>query len=354
MIEFPLLAPLVPPAICAGPHGQTLLGNTLPSRGPHADDQIDVSLPDGDRLTVLVHAGKRPVMVHLWHGLCGHAQSGYVLRATRWLTRAGYSVLRGNHRGCGAGRGKARLPYHSGRSGDLGHVVAFARKQWPDKKHIAVGFSLSGNALLLLVGRGGVAFPDAAISVNAPIDLALCSDRLLARENRLYDFRFARLCKRTVRERELDGLGAPPYKLPWNMTLQRFDDLYTAPAGGFADRDDYYQTCSAGPHLAAITTPTLMLTSADDPMVPVHSYHQATLGKSVRLHVESRGGHMGYLSAKPTPLGTRRWLDYAVMTMVENLAGLVLGERKPSNESGFRALEDQFPTVGVGDAIHQV
>ena len=235
MIEFPLLAPLVPPAICAGPHGQTLLGNTLPSRGPHADDQIDVSLPDGDRLTVLVHAGKRPVMVHLWHGLCGHAQSGYVLRATRWLTRAGYSVLRGNHRGCGAGRGKARLPYHSGRSGDLGHVVAFARKQWPDKKHIAVGFSLSGNALLLLVGRGGVAFPDAAISVNAPIDLALCSDRLLARENRLYDFRFARLCKRTVRERELDGLGAPPYKLPWNMTLQRFDDLYTAPAGGFAD-----------------------------------------------------------------------------------------------------------------------
>lgn len=318
MIDTLDLEPLRPPRSLRHAHAQTIAGSLLPSRGPRdSGAPHNVELPDGDRLCVICHRGDKPWMVHLWHGLGGHADSGYVLRAARWLGERGFHVLRGNHRGCGVGRSLARQPYHSGRSDDLAEVLAYGRKQWPDLKHIVVGFSLSGNALLLLLGKGGVALPEAAISVNAPIDLALCSESLKRGMNQAYDFRFSRLCRQAVRQREIDGLTDTRTRFPWRTTLQRFDDLYTAPFGGFKDRHDYYSSCSAGPWLKAIQTPTVMITAEDDPMVPFITYAETARSDMVRLHTEEAGGHMGYLNGRPTPLGTRRWLDYAVVAWVE-------------------------------------
>jgi predicted alpha/beta-fold hydrolase len=64
--------------------------------------------------------------------------------------------------------------------------------------------------------------------------------------------------------------------------------------------------------LDRIQRPTVILTSADDPFVPAISYREARTSASVHLHIEPVGGHMGYLSREKTPLGTKRWQDYAV------------------------------------------
>ena len=71
---------------------------------------------------------------------------------------------------------------------------------------------------------------------------------------------------------------------------------------------------------AGIGTPTLILTSKEDPFVAVEHYHQAKLSPSVQLHIEEFGGHLGYLSENPTPLGSRRWLDYFVREAILSLA----------------------------------
>ena len=36
---------------------------------------------------------------------------------------------------------------------------------------------------------------------------------------------------------------------------------------------------------------------------------------------------LGYISAEKTPLGTHRWLDYAVLTYAESLVTKAMGKR---------------------------
>jgi hypothetical protein len=310
------LEPCEPPSWARGGHYQTVLGHMLPqptlrSKGRRAE----IALPDGDRLVGFVQAGLSTTVVYLFHGLAGSTDSSYMHRTSLLMQKLGHNVIMVNHRGCGEGAGLAHGPYHSGRGEDLGAAIAFGRRHYPRHRHLAIGFSLSGNALLCLVsGMRGTDQPDAAIAVNAPVDLARCAVLLGQGFNRVYDLRFYLQCRRDV----ISGLGHNliEYPLPRVSTLYQFDRLFTAPAGGFKDREDYYRTCSTYQNLSAIQTPTILLTAGDDPFVPSDSYRGARLSKNVRLHLEEHGGHMGYITKHKTLLGTRRWLDYALQAAV--------------------------------------
>lgn len=249
-------------------------------------------------------------MVTLFHGLGGRADRDYMLRAAARFHAAGDTVIAVNHRGAGAGRGLARRPYHSGATGDLSAVFQRGRSLFPDRWHLAIGYSLSGNILLLLLGQdaAGRTLPDAAIAVNPPVDLDHCSRLLGQGWNRLYDLRFVRLLREDLRHRRALGLEAAP--IPSFATLRDFDERFTARAAGFRDRADYYARCACGPHLGAIRTPTAVLGAEDDPFAPAADLRRCTRSPWVHLHCEPTGGHMGYLS-----LGHpgRRWLEPALV-----------------------------------------
>ena len=272
-----------------------------------------IPLPDGDLLSARLHQGEAGgVAVYFFHGLAGSIESDYMGRM-RWLAeKRGWQALAVNHRGCGEGQGLASRPYHSGRGEDISAAIAWGRQNLDAAHHVAVGFSLSGNALLLLqAGVRGDCPPDLGIAVNAPIDLAKSAKNISSGRNLLYDQRFVRRCKRQVKAMVQAGRSAQ-VAFPWFLTLRGFDAVYTAPAGGFASREDYYAICSARQHLHRIQQPTLILTSKDDPMVDYQDYESADISPQTLLHLENTGGHMGYLHHLPTPLGTRRWLDYAL------------------------------------------
>ncbi len=312
-----------PPVWARGGHSQTLLGHLLPSSTPQlrsVPQQLHrIRLPDGDSLVAWHCRGKSNVQVLLLHGLGGDARSDYIRRTADACLQEGHSVLALNHRGCGAGHGLARGAYHSGRADDVSAALAFGRQLEPESRQLAIGFSLSGNAVLLLLGKHMQPAPDFAIAVNPPIDLARCSERISWWSNRMYDLRFVYRCRRALEERVSAGLVKPGTRIPPLATLRDVDELYTAPAGGFADANDYYRRCSAKPLLSKINTPTVILTAKDDPFVPVEDFETADLSSQVFLHMEPTGGHMGYLSKHSTPLGTRRWLDYALISYVRQL-----------------------------------
>ena len=122
---------------------------------------------------------------------------------------------------------------------------------------------------------------------------------------------------RYVREREADGLipkGRYPVHL--RMSLQEFDDAFTAPLGGFRDRNDYYERSSAMPHLPNITQPTVIIHAEDDPFIDPRDFQRARYGSGIHLHLEQHGGHLGYVSANQP---YRRWLDYAVGHYLDQL-----------------------------------
>ena len=306
-----------PPFYARTGHAQTILGHLLPSEVlKYKGKPIQFQLPDGDLITGYLQEGSSTTVVSICHGLAGSTDSTYMHRTARVAAEMGHTVVMFNHRGCGDGAGFARHPYHSGRGEDISEMIAFNRKCFPRHRQIVIGFSMSGNALLcLLTGLRGSNLPDAAIVVNAPIDLASCSDLLGRGWNRIYDTKFYFQCRRDV----LANLNRDAYEslIPRFGNLARLDSVYTAPAGGFKDRFHYYSSCSTHQHLGKIKIPTVILTSEDDPFVPIAAYRAADVSPHVYLHIEPNGGHMGYLNRGPTPRGDLRWQDYAIQQFLK-------------------------------------
>lgn len=309
------LLPCRPPVWAPEGHSQTMLGHLLPSPSLKEKGQVlNVTLEsEEERIVTTYHKGRTRTVVYLFHGLGGFSHAGYMQRTARIARAMGHHVFLNNHRGCGEGAGLAVEPYHSGRAEDLSAVIAFGKKMLPDHRHIAIGFSLSANALLLLAaGVRAEVLPDAAIAVNGPINLDNCSLRLNQGPNLIYNYRFVHELRESIAIREKTGRLSATYKVPLTANLRDFDEIYTAPAGGFLSREQYYRTCSSAQYLARIAIPTVLLTAADDPIVDVSDYQSARPSDHVVLHIEPHGGHMGYLSREKTPLGTHRWLDYAL------------------------------------------
>jgi predicted alpha/beta-fold hydrolase len=197
-------------------------------------------------------------------------------------------------------------------------VRAAPRAEAPDRVHLVVGFSLSGNVALLLAAQGLEPLPHGLVAVNPPVDLAQASVAIGRGLNRLYELRFLWRLRRAVRQRERAGLVTERIRIPPLASLMEFDDLYTAPRSGFADGADYYRRCSSLPRLGAIGTPAVILTAGDDPFVDAAAFQRAELPPGVLLHVEPVGGHIGYLTRDG--LGWRHWLDGALAHYVEALA----------------------------------
>lgn len=308
-----------------GGHLQTIFAfvySAAPSL-PQAET-LRVQLSDGDELGVVVdhppHAGPDTPIVYLIHGLGGCSDSAYKLRIAHKLNVLGYRVARHNHRGCGALARQAKGIYHSGSVSDVLAGLKALAERWPEAPLLAVGFSLSGTILLNLLGTRREALRElpqlkAAMAVCAPIDLTLSSAALSRPDNKVYDVYYAKiLVKRLLDQGLIDRDFARTYLQA--ARLRQIDEVVTAPFGGFRDVNDYYHRCSPRHSASFIELPTLILAAADDPIVPANSVTEAAYSPAVQLSLQSSGGHLGFISRAPTPLGDRRWLDFAVIDWV--------------------------------------
>jgi hypothetical protein len=311
--------PCQPPIWAKTGHIQTLLGHLLPS--PAVSEKGQTFLVDLNQDSEQIHTtyikGSTSSVVYLFHGLGGSADAAYMQRTALVARLLGHHVFINNHRGCGDGIGLATEPYHSGRAEDLSKVIAFGRNMLPNHFHIAIGFSLSANALLLLsAGQRASILPDVAIAVNAPINLNRASIKLTQGLNRIYDRSFVYELSNYIKKNRPQDISL----LKKVKTLRDFDEVLTAPIGGFLNRDDYYETCSAKKYLELIKIPTVLLTSEDDPFVSAIDYKEAKLSSSTILHIESHGGHMGYIDSNG--VGYQRWLDNALKIYMMALSQL--------------------------------
>src|SRR5512145_2124687 len=113
-----------PPLWARGAHAQTLLGHFLPSRTADLPwERLNLKLPDGDALRVLLARGTSDVVIHLFHGLGGSAEADYMRRAASLFGAQGHTVMAINHRGAGEGRGLAARPYHMGCTSDIAAMI---------------------------------------------------------------------------------------------------------------------------------------------------------------------------------------------------------------------------------------
>jgi predicted alpha/beta-fold hydrolase len=327
------LPPFRPHPLVRGGHLQTIVGNYLPSWVQLDSVLHRVPLPDGDAIALHEDGGAnipvcqdgngskggRPHVVILVHGLGGCHQSGYMLRCSAKLRARGYRVFRMDLRGCGAGIGLARRPLHAGRSEDAEAVLAYVSQQCPDQSIHLVGFSMGANIVLKLAGELSTTAPShlaSVMAVSPPIDLVACTGHIQRGLNQVYDRRFVHSLIRHVGQQAAivpDALSRP--LVPRPRRLMEFDSLFTAPLSGFADVHDYYTRASSRPLLARINVPTLIITAASDPIVPVQSFEQASYSSTTQVVIVPCGGHLGFVAAAG-PDADRRWLDWRVVDWV--------------------------------------
>jgi predicted alpha/beta-fold hydrolase len=311
-----------PLPLLSNPHVQTLLGAWLsgPACPPPRRVQV-VWLPDGDGLMLYdnVPAGWRPggPVALLVHGLTGSHASTNIQRLAVLLLDRRVRVARLDLRGAGRGLALARNTYHSGRSDDVRAALEAVHAWSPTSPLLLVGVSLGGNLALKLAGEArDRPVPNLArvAALAPPIDLERCAALLAHPRNRFYADNFTRELVQAVRRRRRFFPDLPPVRFPRQMTLRLFDELYTAPRGGFADALDYYRRASSAPLIPRIPVPTLILTARDDPFIAVEPFEELRAPSHVVVRVQDYGGHVGFLGWDGA--GGIRWAERRVVEWV--------------------------------------
>lgn len=322
-----------PPPWLRSPHLQTLVA-AFARRGAalrrHAAASVPsiLATPDGDRLRVhwFRHGdGDRPVLV-LLHGLTGCAAAPNILGPAAKAARRGLDVVRVDLRNASGPTPSLGIG-HAGRSEDLRVVLEHVTATVPGAPIGIVAHSLGGNLALKAVAEYGHAPPPelrAVAAVSVPIDLDAAATRIDAAANLAYRRYFLRRLRRTLERRrqrspelygdiDLEGVDG----------IRAFDDAVVAPLCGFADARDYYRRSSAGPLLATIRVPTLLIQARDDPFIPFDSFrhHRGRTTETVRLLDTERGGHVGFLAAASVPDVDRWWAENRALGFVARATG---------------------------------
>ncbi len=311
-----------PLPLLSNPHVQTLLGNLLNGRHRFdADREHILRLPDGDALVLhdAVPPGWQvggPVVV-LVHGLTGSHASPHLVRTGSVLYGKGLRVVRIDMRGAGKSLPLSRGCYHGGRSEDIRAALEEVHCLAPGSPISLVGVSLGGNLVLKLAGEAAerpVAGLARVLALAPPIDMMRCAALLHERRNRMYANFFLRDLIGDAQKRQQHFPDLPPLNFPRRMTVRLFDELYTAPRGGFEGADDYYRRASSQPLIPRIQVPTLVLTARDDPFIAAEPFEEVKPPGHVEVRVVKHGGHLGFLGWDGA--GGIRWAERRIIDWV--------------------------------------
>lgn len=331
MAYDPILAKLnlsvfKPLPLCRNSRVQTILTKIYPYNPYVSPGQYHtIPLSDQDKVVVVENAPIDPLPSHrsclLIHGLAGSDQSSYMVRLTGHLTKQGIHVFRMNLRGCGPGRGLAKMPYHAGRSDDVKAVLEYLALQYPNSPVTVMGFSLGANILLKMAGETNnspMGNLDSLVAVSPPLDLKSSVMAMMDPRNRLFHHHFVKHLLRDVKKNHPDAIHHHFTKSANKLSLYDFDNNFTAPICGFQNADEYYERSSAGPFVKEITLPTFILHAIDDPVVHGGAFSALPKRPNLDVLITEYGGHVAWLgrTGNFAQYGNQ-WMDQAVVEWVK-------------------------------------
>ena len=269
------LPPLHSPLWLPGGHLQTVYAKLLQRTPPPYRREL---LPDSGGSEQAGYdfvdaADAEAPLVVLFHGLEGSSGSHYAVEMMYAIRQRGWHGVVAHFRSCGGV--PAEKKYHSGDTREIAHMLGLLAARY--RRVYAVGISLGGNALAKYLGEQGragqAAVPQAAAAVSAPVDLPASAAAL---EHGLPRLLYTRYFLNSLLPK------MPPLPDVGIRTLGDFDNAYTAPLHGFADKDDYYRRSAAKPYLRDIAVPTLLLNARNDPFLPARFLPPASLPAPTR------------------------------------------------------------------------
>ena len=312
-----------PPLWLRGGHLQTLVASQARREWPVAGQrrwQL-VRLGDGAQVRILhvQESSPGPTLV-LLHGMGGSTDSGYIRGFSEKALRSGWNVAAANLYNVNPDLGFPRI-FHAGCSSDFAEILQ--RSGLLDRSLVLIGVSLGGNILLKMLGEWGAAPPHsirAAAALSPLVDLKESWPLLDQSSSWVYRRHFVRRLSDLVRRHEEHLHGFVDLdRLRSVRTIRGYDEVITAPLGGFSSVDDYYRRASARPLLGQIRVPTMVIHASDDPLLPAGPWNDRSVIENSRLGVslQSHGGHVGFLQRRQPDDPDRWWAENRIIDFLQ-------------------------------------
>lgn len=324
-----LRLPFEPHPLLRNPHAMTLVSKFYPRKVLLRDIPLELRLfTVAPRTQVLglchwQHRRHACGTVVIVHGLEGCGGSHYMEGLTAKAWKAGLNVIRLNQRTCGGTEHLAPSLYNCGLSGDIRAVVTELIDRDGLGSISLIGYSMGGNLVLKMAGEIIAPMPSLSgvFAICPNIDPTQCIAALERPGNRLYhDYFLKRLKSRIIRK---GGL----FPGQWNLaalrsirTIREFDELYTAPDGGYANATQYYDLSGARHVVAAIRVPTVIIAAKDDPFIPHTMFETPVIAANpfIDLVLTAKGGHCGYFQCRRSDEDCY-WVENRLIEMISTL-----------------------------------
>ncbi|MFQ5738986.1 MAG: YheT family hydrolase [Acidobacteriota bacterium] len=317
--------PFRPHRLLRNGHLQTVVASKIRRRfewGWRRSQVEYVDLGDGTRVrTVCVfHPEAGPTLIAV-HGMAGSSDSNYMRGISHKAFRSGWNAVLLNLYNTNDQLKTPRI-FHAGSSPELGELVLRLIHKLHIQELFLAGVSMGGNLILKLLGEWGCHYPRClrSVGVISPlVDLTRSWQILEKPSNTLYRVHFVRSLKGLVRRRA--AFLSPFVDLPALMriaTVREFDELFTAPLGGFRNAFDYYRQASAAPRMKAIRVPTLCLHSKDDPLLPWQPLTDPEVlsNRKILTSLTEKGGHVAFIERERQDID-RSWAENRTIDFFE-------------------------------------
>ncbi|MBV1888409.1 MAG: alpha/beta fold hydrolase, partial [Urechidicola sp.] len=277
-----------------------------------------LELSDGDFMDLDIASVQSDTVIIALHGLEGSSESTYMLSLSKMLNINSVDVIAVNLRGCSGEHNRVYSSYHSGKTEDLEAIIKHVNKNYNYKNIILVGYSLGGNITLKYLGEQENQIGSkikCAVAVSVPCDLTGSSNALMRKSNIAYMQRFLKTLKSKAvyKNQQFPASKLDLTKILAAKNFKDFDDLFTAPANGFKNAEDYWTKNSSKPFLKAIKIPTLMVSALDDTFLSSACFPNDIAKEHEYLFLETPkfGGHVGFNSTFYGKKG--HWLEKRII-----------------------------------------
>jgi predicted alpha/beta-fold hydrolase len=247
----------------------------------------------------------------LLHGWEGSHRSSYSRHTAVALLKAGFEVVLLNFRDHGDTHHLNPEPFHSCRLDEVVQAALAAQAKLPGRPWCLAGFSLGGN-FALRVARAAPAAGLRLEHVAAVCPVVHGESGLKALENGfpLYHWYFMKKWRRSLHAKrrhfpERHRFESVDLRRDMRDLTRFLVEHYTEFPSLEAYLDGY---AIAGDRLAGLEVPVSILTSADDPVIPVADFHDLQLPPSARLEIAAYGGHCGFLLDARLGGFAERWI----------------------------------------------
>ena len=308
--------PFTPPLLLRNPHIQSIL-NSVGPRKIRANrlvqrlnsETLILTAKDGTRLkgeydrSTSANGG----LIVLVHGWEGSSRSAYVVTTANYLLQQGFDVLRLNLRDHGDTQHLNQGIFNSTLTDEVAGAISDFSLKYSYKKIFLSGFSLGANfALRIAADHGERLNLSATVGICPPVDpvnAMIALNRTVFFYEKYFFYRWSNSLKKKLKHfPEYDFAEA----LDSARSINDMNELFITKHTPFDDIESYFLSYAlTGDRLANLSTPTHLIASMDDPIIPIADIDRINRPEQLSIEVQEFGGHCGFIQN----LAAHSWVE---------------------------------------------